>query len=336
MNILILGGTVFLGRAIVEDAVKRGHRVTLFNRGRTAPALFPDVETIIGDRTEDLSALAGRRWDAAIDTCGYVPRVVAMSARALANAVEHYTFISSISVYADFSIRGMDESAAVGTLEDETIEEVTGDTYGRLKALCEVAAERAIPGRVLVVRPGLIVGPHDPTNRFTYWPHRVGRGGQVLSPGDPNSRIQLIDVRDLAAWIVTMVEQKQTGTYHTTGPRDRLLMGEFLHACRAISGSDATLSGVDEDFLIAQGVGPWSDLPMWLPNKPEYAGFQTVDCRKAIDTGLTFRPLAHTVADTLAWATTRPEDHDWEAGLTPDREAAILAAWEATQESDSD
>ncbi len=209
MKLLVLGGTVFLGRHLVEAATARGHSVTLFNRGQHNPELYPEVEKLRGDRDSDLSALQGRRWDAVIDTCGYLPRAVRASAELLADAVDHYTFISSISVYADFHTPAMDESAPVGTLADETVEEVTGETYGPLKALCEQAAERALPGRVLNIRPGLIVGPHDPTDRFTYWPVRVARGGEVLAPGRPHVPVQVIDGRDLAEWTVRMVEARQ-------------------------------------------------------------------------------------------------------------------------------
>ena len=213
MDVLIMGGTGFLGRHLVEAALGEGHRVTLFNRGSSAPDLFPDVETIKGDRELDLSALSGRRWDAAIDTCGYVPRVVRASARLLADAVDHYTFVSSISVYPDAMEPGSDEDAPVQELLDPTVEEVTAKTYGGLKAICEQAAEEEMPGRVLNVRPGLISGPHDPTDRFTYWPRRISAGGEVLAPDSPERQVQFIDVRDLAAWIVRMsIEQRQERT----------------------------------------------------------------------------------------------------------------------------
>ncbi len=218
MDLLILGGTGFLGRHLVERALAYGHRVTLFNRGLSGPDLFPEVETIRGDREGNLSALRGRRWDAVIDTCGYVPRVVRASAALLAGAVDHYTFVSSISVYSDAIEPGADEGAPVKELADPTVEEVTGETYGGLKALCERAAEEEMPGKVLNIRPGLISGPHDPTDRFTYWPRRISAGGEVLAPDRLERRVQFIDVRDLAVWIVKMSAERRTGTYNATDP----------------------------------------------------------------------------------------------------------------------
>jgi 2'-hydroxyisoflavone reductase len=257
-----------------------------------------------------------------------VPRIVRASAEALAGAVEHYTFVSSISVYASFSTIGIDEQAPVGKLADESVEQVDGETYGPLKALCEQAAEQALPGRVLNLRPGLIVGPHDPTDRFTYWPQRVAEGGAVLAPNRPEHGTQIIDVRDLAEWTVQMVEARQVGIYNATGPEYRLTMGQLLDACRAVSGSDAQISWVSERFLLDAGVQPWSELPLWVPAEdPSNAGFDAIDCSRAIAAGLRFRPLADTIRDTLAWAATRPADHAWRAGLAREREAELLAAW---------
>ena len=328
MDLLILGGTVFLGRALVEAALQRGHRVTLFNRGQSNPGLFPDVEQIHGDRKFDLTPLDGRLWDAAIDPSGYVPRVVRMSAEKLAGAVGHYTFISSLSVYAGFSQLGIDESAPVGKLEDETVEEVNGETYGPLKALCEQEAERAMPGRALILRPGLIVGPHDPTDRFTYWPHRVARGGEVLAPGRPDKVVQFIDVRDLAEWTIRMVEANQTGIFNANGPDYMLTMEGTLETCKEVSVSDAIFTWVSDEFLLARKVEPWIGLPLWIPDTdPDSAGFYAFDCSKAMAAGLTFRPLADTVAATLAWEAPRPEDHAWRAGIPREREAELLEEW---------
>ncbi|MDQ2717568.1 MAG: NAD-dependent epimerase/dehydratase family protein [Chloroflexota bacterium] len=327
MNLLILGGTKFLGLHLVETACARGHEVTLFNRGQSNPGLFSDVEQLRGDRDGDMTALEGRHWDAAIDTSGYVPRVVGASARLLANSVNHYTFISSISVYADFSTVGMDESAPVGTLQDETVEEFTGEMYGPLKALCEQAAEAAMPGRVLTVRPGLIVGPHDPSDRFTYWPHRVAQGGEVLAPGKPEQGTQFIDARDLAAWIVRMVEAGHTGTYQATGPGYKLPIQRVLEECRVVSSSDARFTWVQDAFLVEKEVGPYVEMPLWIPRGPEDAGFAAVNCARAIAAGLTFRPLADTVRDTLAWDATRAPDTALKAGLTREKEAQLLREW---------
>jgi 2'-hydroxyisoflavone reductase len=322
MNVLVLGGTIFLGRHLVETLLARGHAVTLFNRGQHNPDLFPQVEKLRGDRKETLEPLRGRTWDAAVDTCGYVPRVVKAAAEALAGAVGHYTFISSISVYADFKQPGITEDYPLGTLEDETGEEVTGETYGPLKALCEQAAERALPGRVLNVRPSLIVGPHDPTYRFTYWPARVARGGEVLAPGSPEAPVQVVDVRDLAEWTVRALEAGRTGPYNVTGPPTP--MGEVLQTCRTVSGSDVRFTWVDEAFLLEHEVKPWSDLPLWVPEQEGWEGFSRVDSGKAVRDGLTFRPLTDTVRDTLEWDRSLPEDFPRPAGLPPEREAELL------------
>ncbi len=325
MKLLILGGTVFLGRHLVEAALARGHEITLFNRGRHNPDLFPDVEKLRGDRDNDLAALQGRRWDAVIDTSGYIPRAVRQSAELLAGAVDHYTFVSSLSVYADFSRPGIDESAPVGTLEDPTVEQVTGETYGPLKALCEEAAEAAMPGRVFNVRPGLIVGPHDPTDRFTYWPVRVAEGGDVLAPSRPDYPTEIIDVRDLAAWIVLMAESGKTGVYNATGPA--LTMGAILETSHQIGDSDARIHWVDEAFLRAKGVQPWQEMPLWVTDDPDMAGFAHFNIDKAVADGLTFRPLDAVVRDTLDWAATRPADYQWRAGITRLREAELLSEW---------
>ena len=329
MKLLILGGTVFVGRHLVEAALAHNHEVTLFNRGQHNADLFPDVETLHGDRDGGLDPLKGRRWDAVVDTCGYVPRVVRASADLLSRAVDHYTFISSISVYRDVSRPAVDESGAVGTLEDTATEEVTGDTYGPLKALCEQAVEESVPGRTLVVRPGLIVGPHDPTDRFTYWPRRVARGGDVLAPGRPDEAVQFIDVRDLAAWTLRMVEARHTGTYNATGPADPLTMGGLLDVCNRELGGAAHFVWVDEPFLLREGVGPWIELPLWISDEMDMRGLSATDCGKAITAGLTFRPLAETVRDTQAWDATRPADTAHAAGLRPEREAELLDKWRA-------
>lgn len=326
MRLLIIGGTIFFGRHLVVVARERGHDVTLFNRGRHNPELFPEVEKLRGDRDGGLDALRGRRWDAAIDTCGSFPRVVRASAGLLADAVGHYTFISSMSVYADLSAPGIDEGSPVGTLADESVEEVTAETFGPLKALCERAVETALPGRALVIRPGLIVGPHDPSNRFTYWPHRVAAGGDVLAPGTPDQPVQfIVDVRDLAAWIVRMAEAGTTGTFNAKGPESPLTMGEVLEACKAASGSDARLVWLPEEFLREEGVGPWMELPLWLP--PSMAGINAARSDKAYAAGLTFRPIAATARDTLAWDTTLPADAERRAGMSPARERELLARW---------
>jgi 2'-hydroxyisoflavone reductase len=320
VKLLVLGGTKFLGRAVVECALAGGHEVTLFNRGETNPELFPDVEKLRGDRDGDLSALDGRSWDAVVDPSGYVPRVVRASAEALArNGVAHYVFVSSGSVYADVSVR-VNEGSPVARLPDPTSEEVA-EHYGALKGLCEAAVADAFPGRCTNVRAGLIVGPHDPTGRFTYWPHRIARGGEVLLPGRPERRLQFIDVRDLAAWMLDLAERRVEGTFNATGPVPPLTMGELAETCRAVSGSDATFTWVDDEFLVERDVGEWMELPLWIAS-PEYRHFMDVDVSKAVATGLGFRPLEETVRATLRDAALADN-----AGLAPEREAQILEEW---------
>jgi 2'-hydroxyisoflavone reductase len=340
VKLLILGGTRFLGRHLLDAALSRGHDVTLFNRGRNAEELPAGVEQLKGDRDGGLDALRGRRWDAVIDTCGYVPRVVRASAELLGDAVDHYTFVSSLSVYTDYGEPGLDEGAPVGSLDDTATEEVTGATYGPLKALCERAVEGAMPGRALSVRAGLIVGPRDDVARFTYWVRRVARGGEVLAPGRPDRAIQVIDARDLADWMVRMAEERQAGVYNATGPDRVLTMGEFLEEARRVSGSDARFAWAHDEFLKEQGVGAWQEMPLWLPEEGEAKNFFAIDCGKAFEAGLRFRPLAETIRDTLEWDAARggerrpPRDYSVslsEPGLTPEREAELLAALSSTK-----
>lgn len=330
MKLLIIGGTRFLGRALVDAALERGHQVTLFNRGQTNPDLFPEVERITGDRKEDLSSLenaiaGGRRWDAVIDTCGYEPAVVRRSATLLAGAVDRYVFISSISVYADLSQPQTDESARVEQLPEGAPDSFVMEHYGALKALSEQAAEQSMPGRTLNIRPGLIVGANDPTDRFTYWPWRIAQGGDVLAPNRPDHQTQFIDVRDLAEWIIRMVEDGKVGIYNATGPREPMTMGRLLEASRAVSGSDARLHWIDEAFLFENNVQPWSDLPLYLPeNDPSMAAADQVSIQKALEAGLTFRALEDTLRNTLDYAKQYPADHQWRAGLSREREAELL------------
>jgi 2'-hydroxyisoflavone reductase len=326
MKLLILGGTHFLGRHLVEVAVQNGHTVTLFNRGQSAPELFPEIEQLHGDRDGDLAALQGRHWDAAIDTSGYVPRIVRAAATLLADAVEHYVFISSCSVYADFSQVDIDENAPVIKLEDENTEDfMTPEGYGGLKALCEQVVAASFPEHTLVVRPGLIVGPYDPTDRFTYWPHRVAQGNEILAPAEPTLPVQFIDARDLAQWTIRMVETQESGIYNATGPDYTLTTGQLLAECQQISGSDAHFTWVNEAFLLEHEVEPYSELPLWVPR--EMQGFSTLNCEKAIQKGLTYRPLVETIEATLVWERTRPAEYELRAGLKPEREQAVLAAW---------
>ena len=326
MKVLVLGGTVFLGRHIVDALVAGGHEVTLFNRGVSNAGLFPELETIHGDRTKDLSPLAGRHWDAVIDVAAYFPRVARMSAREI--DAGHYTFISTISVYPQFPVAGIDEATAVATVADPDIEDIGGDRYGALKALCEQEAEAAHPGHTLVIRPGLIVGPHDPTDRFTYWPQRIAAGGEVLAPEGPDVPVQVIDARDLAEWTVRMVERGATGTYNATGEPGRRTLDDVFRAAKADSGSDARVTYVSEAFLRAESVAPWGEMPLWVGSDPGMAGFAAVSVEKALAAGLTSRPIAETIRDTLKWHATRPEA-PLRAGITREREAELLAKWHA-------
>jgi 2'-hydroxyisoflavone reductase len=342
MNLLILGGTIFLGRHVAEAAVARGHRVTLFHRGEHPAEARPGVEVLRGDRDGDLAALRGRTWDAAVDTSAYFPDWVEASAGLLAPSVGTYCFVSSVSVYSDFSREGMTEQSAVSRLSPEQLDQARqiraqgpvraaalGELYGGLKVLCEDAAERACPGRTLVVRPGLIVGPYDYSNRFTYWVRRVADGGEVLAPGEPRRQVQFVDVRDLAEWMVRLLEDGRTGKLQVTGPAGRLGMGDLLEECRQAVGSGATFTWVPDAFLKQAGVGAWIEMPLWMEPDPADAGFMSLDCGRALARGLRFRPLADTVRDTLAWDRALPEGTERRAGLSREREAGLLAAWKA-------
>jgi 2'-hydroxyisoflavone reductase len=325
MKLLVIGGTRFVGRHLVECALARGHTITLFNRGQSNRDLFPQVEQLHGNRSVDLALLQDRSWDAVIDTCGYVPRIVRLSAQALVGHTDRYVFISTVSVYAENNPRGMDEDAPLATLQDESVEEITSETYGGLKVLCEQAVEQAYPNRALIIRPGLIVGPHDPTDRFTYWPWRIAQGGEVLAPGNPDQPQQIIDVRDLGQWIVSLVEEKRAGIFNAVGPDYALTTRRMLEACIAVCNPQAHLSWLSESFLLEHQVEPWSEIPVWVPEKD--SAFDTCSNARARAAGLTFRPIEETIRDTLAWARTRPGDHEWRAGLKAEREAQLLRAW---------
>jgi 2'-hydroxyisoflavone reductase len=337
MKLLVLGGTKFLGRHLVELALGRGDEVTLFNRGQLNPELFPEAEKLRGDRDGGLDALKGRRWDAVVDTSGYLPRVVRDSARLLADAAGHYTFVSSVSVYRDTSVPGVAEDYPVGAITDEELREAEaltqseltgapffGERYGPLKALCERAAEEAMPGRVNNVRAGLIVGPHDYSDRFTYWPRRVAEGGDVLAPGDPSRPVQFVDARDLAAWMLRAADAGLAGTFNATGRP--LTFGDFLEGCGAAAGGDARFVWVGEKFLLDAGVGQWMELPLWTDSSDEQNRyFQAVGVEKALAAGLTFRPLAETVRATLEWDRERDTPPAEGVGLAPERERELLA-----------
>jgi 2'-hydroxyisoflavone reductase len=325
MNILILGGTVFLGRALAEDAQRRGHTVTLFNRGLTNGSLFPELEKLYGNRDGDLAALQGRQWDAVIDTSGYVPRVVRQSVNLLARNVGQYVFISSISVYADTSQPGLKEDASTVQLQAEIVDETNTAYYGPFKAQCEQVVQSGMAGRALIVRPGLMVGPHDETDRFSYWPYRIAQGGEVLAPGRPERPIQFIDVRDTAAWILNQAEGQQNGVFNVVSPDGWMTMGRLLDTCVKVIQSNAELKWVPEDFLMENSVGEWIEMPLWLTESdPTIAGFLRVDVSRALAAGLKLRPIEDTIRDTLAYVKTWPHDRIWQAGLNHAREKDLL------------
>jgi 2'-hydroxyisoflavone reductase len=336
LRILVLGGTKFLGVHVTQLALQRGHTVTLFNRGKTNTDLFPELEHLKGDRDAQLDALKGRKWDAVIDDSGYVPRHVRLSAELLAPNVQRYLFISTISVYASLA-QPNTEASPVGTIADESIEKVSDESYGPLKALCEKAAMTAMPGRVAVVRPGLIVGPRDPTDRFTYWPARAARGGEVLAPGARGDRIQFIDARDLAAFMLHLVESQTVGTFNGVSPPGMFTMGDLVAASITAANALAKPSQpphavwVTADFLDKQKVQPWSDMPVWIPASGEDAGGAETSAARALQAGMTISPIQPTVNDTLAWHLQRPAEERAKllAGLTAEREHTVLDAWHA-------
>ena len=328
MKILILGGKRFLGIALIEAAIQAGHVPTLFNRGQTNPDLFPKIINLIGDRDGNLEALKRRKWDAVIDTSGYLPRVVKQSAAFLSGKCESYTFISSISVYQDFKMPDIAEDYPLAQLEDPDDENFTGDAYGPLKALCEYEIQQNFDGRVLVIRPGLIVGPNDPTDRFSYWPWRVSLGGKVLAPAPPSANLQFIDVRDLAGFIIRAIEKKKEGVFNVTGPKKPATFGSLLVACREAAVSEANFVWAEEPFLLNEGVSPWTDLPLWVPStNSDYTGFYNININKALKEGLKFKPLSQTVADTLNWIRSR-QVNKLKTGMEITRESELLKKYQ--------
>lgn len=321
MKILVIGGTRFVGRHFVDAALARGHEITLFNRGKSNADLYPNVETLKGDRDGDLSALDGRRWDAVVDTCGYVPRVVRLSAEKLKDAVGRYLFISTISVYENPMNYNDDETAPVQTLEDPTTENIS-ENYGGLKALCEQVVEELYGDRALIVRPGMIVGPYDPTDRYTYWDKRIARGGEILAPDSPQRPVQMIDARDLVEWMLRLLEQQASGIFNATGPEKPLTWGQWMAIFSEASGSSPQLTWVDEAFLERYELNS-GHLPFWFP--AAYQNLFAVSVDKAVRAGLTFRPPVETARDTLVWKGTA----DLSVGLSPEREAELLRAWHA-------
>lgn len=326
MKILILGGTQFLGRQIARACLNAGHEVTLFNRGQTNPDLFRDeAEIIHGDRDGGLDVLNGRVFDACIDPSGYIPRHVRDSVELMKDVVDHYTFISSISVHPTFT-RGQDESAPLAELEDETVETMDEQNYGGLKVLCEQAAEELMPGRVLHVRSGLIIGPYDPTDRFSYWPLRVARGGDYVAPVGPDMPVQVIDARDQADWILRSISDRTTGIFNVTGAETNL--GAVLDAATSVTASNSSPVWMSAEFLLENDVTPWVDLPVWLPE--EAKAMMQVSIERASAEGLTTRPLDDTIRDLLDWHHGDPDK--MALGLKADKESELLAKWANTNQ----
>ena len=329
LKILILGGTGFIGPHMVREALRRGHEVSLFNRGRTNNELFPDLELLIGDRNDGLQALEGGKWDAVVDNSGYVPRYVEDSARLLSSAVSHYLYISTISVYAAFDAP-ITENTGLATMEDETVEEVTGETYGPMKALCEqrVTAEVGAD-RTTILRPTYICGPGDRTDRYTYWPVRTMRGGEMLWPGTPEDDIQIIDVRDLANFTVDCLEKKILGIFNTVTSIRSFKMGDLLEDSLAVTDADMTPVWVDKDFISENEVADGGGLPIWENPDGEYASLSLVDGSRAAAAGLKNRPTRETARDTISWWKTLPADRsdNLRAGLSAEKEADVLRRW---------
>jgi 2'-hydroxyisoflavone reductase len=336
LKILFLGGTGFLGPHTVQYAMDRGHEVTLFNRGKSNTELFPELEKIVGNRDPEidqgLSGLENRRWDAVIDTSGFVPRIVGASSSLLSENVGQYLFVSTICQYSDW-MEGeplRTEDWPRGTLEDPATEDVRTN-YCYLKAYCEMAAEEAMPGRVTQIRPGLIVGPRDNTDRFTYWPIRADRGGEMLAPGKPADLTQYIDVRDLAEFMVHCVEQNIADRFNLV--RQPLPMGDFLESCVRVTGTGTELTWVPADFLTVHELEAWQQVPMWADSDSALVGSLTWSGEKALRAGLKIRPLEETIRDTVAWFKSLPEDRQAKlrAGIDPEKESAVLNAWHQSQ-----
>lgn len=326
MDILIIGGTKFLGRALVDAAIKKGYNLTLFNRGVTNPDLYPELEQIKGDRDGEISNLGERNWDVVIDNCGYVPRIVKQSVEFLQNKVKTYVFISSISVYTETPEIGRDEDSEVIELEDKTTEDIMGsaDSYGGLKLLCEQEVTQVFDNS-LIIRPGLIVGPHDPTNRFTYWPVRIRKGGKILIPNDENYPVQIIDVRDLANFTIQLIEDAVVGTFNATGPNSPYTLGSIFDISKSFSRFNPFFVKAEDKWLLDNEVQPWMELPLWIPSDTGKA-LMNVSIERSLKNGLTFRSLKNTIKDTLEWYDEiNGDEKEWQAGLKTEKEQELLS-----------
>lgn len=329
LDILVLGGTGFIGPHMVREALRRGHSVSLFNRGRTNDELFPDLETIKGDRDGGLDGLMGRSWDAVVDNSGYVPRHVRDSARLLAGGSQRYIYVSSVSVYADFTVDNSEDSP-LATIADESIEEVTGETYGPLKALCEKHAAAEIePGKLTILRPTYIAGPGDHTDRFSYWPIRTRQGGEMVWPGTPDDVIQVIDVRDLATFVVDCLEKDISGTYNMVSTAGAYTMGDLLDDSQVVTTKKVEPVWISEDFAYEEGLIGGRALPIWHPKTGADAAGGIFSSERSRKAGLQSRPGRETVRDLLRWWDTLSAERtgNLRAGLDADREATVIAAW---------
>ncbi|MHA2032776.1 MAG: NAD-dependent epimerase/dehydratase family protein [Candidatus Kariarchaeaceae archaeon] len=323
MKVLVIGGTKFVGRAIIDSFLRNGHEITMFNRGKTNPNLYKSkVTQIKGDREKDLEKLGDKSWDVVIDTCGYVPRIVKLSVDYLKDKVKNYVFISSVSAYSSKNKKNVDERAELATLEDETVEEITGESYGGLKVLCENEVFDVFKDRTTILRPGLIVGPHDPTNRFSYWPIRIRKGGEILAPGDGKFNVQVIDVRDLAEFCLHLAEKDNSGIFNLTG--HNVTMREFLDICVSATSSEMKIHWIDEKWLLEQKVEEWMELPLWISDE-NYEFLSEINFDKAVNSGLKFRTIEATIIDLLQWYDEIDGDSkEWPAGMKPEREKELL------------
>lgn len=336
MKVLILGGTRFLGKALVEEGLKRGHEITLFNRGNNKEA-FSDVEQLIGDRDGDVSQLENRKWDVVMDTCGFAPHQINKIGAVLENSIEHYTFISSISVYKDWIPLNIAEDYHLQSMQSDRLKDVEEgrispyEHYGALKVLCESEAEKYWPGRVLHIRAGQLVGSFDYTDRLPYWVQRVAEGGNIVVPGRPDRPIQLIDVKDIATWVFDMVKKRKAGTFNVTGPDYELTMEELLNTCKAVTNSDAEFVWADEQFVLDHQIQPWTEMPLWIPEYFPLEGETEpwkmgISVKKALDAGLSFSPLEETILDVYQWEKAR-QDSKRKTGISREKEQELLDAW---------
>ncbi|MGV3265345.1 SDR family oxidoreductase [Cytobacillus pseudoceanisediminis] len=348
MKVLILGGTRFLGKAMVEEGLKRGYEITLFNRGNYKEA-FSEVEQLIGDRDGDVSQLENRKWDVVVDTCGFAPHQINKVAAVLGNSIEHYTYISSISVYKDWIPLNIAEEYHLQSMPPDRLKNVLKDVeegkispyehYGTLKVLCEAEAEKYWPGRVLHIRAGQLVGPFDYTDRLPYWVQRVAEGGNIVVPGRPDRPIQLIDVKDIATWAFDMMKKRKAGTFNVTGPDYELTMEELLNTCKAITNSDGQFVWVDEQFLLDHQIQPWTEMPLWIPESFPLEGEtqpwkMCISVKKALDSGLSFSPLEETIHDVYQWEKAR-QDSKLKTGISREKEQELLNSWLQKKKKDT-